>query len=218
MTTQRALWILNICLAVGLAWLWVDETGQSRPQTWAAPVALGAGVAARADSMAAHSLANPLQYVAILDRPLFAPNRRPPPIPESPALAPPPSPDVLASLRVVGLYEAEGASGLLGRVDGKTRRVSLGGVIDGWTLAEIQGREAVFRQGADERRIKLVPMAQERPDQQPQATVSPAAARPAAQLFHDVERERQEREEATRENTRRQNEIRAKAGLSPIRD
>ena len=217
MMARRVLWLLNVCLAFGLAWLWVDETGQFRPQTWTAPAAMLPSASATVEAAYLTAPANPIQYMAILDRPLFAPDRRPPPITESPASPPPP--DLLATLRVVGLYQAEGASGLLGRVEGKTRRVSLGGVIDGWTLADIQGREAVFKRGTDERRIKLVPAAQVPPDQQRQATDAPAAAPPgASQLFHDVERERQEREETTRENTRRQNEIRAKAGLSPIRD
>ena len=50
MMAQRFLWLLNLGLALALAWLWVDETGQPRPQVWAAPAALAPGATAAAGS------------------------------------------------------------------------------------------------------------------------------------------------------------------------
>lgn len=91
----------------------------------------------------------------ILERPLFAANRRPPAPPAAVAEAPPP-PEPIDSARVLGL--AGGARGVVVlAVDGTVRRLRLGEDLGGWTLDRIEGREAHFRRDAATRSLALVP-------------------------------------------------------------
>ena len=149
-TPVRLLLAVNVFLAGGLAWLWVDENAQVRNVTWVAPQALAPGIAAPVNLLpTASSAANPLQYFAILERPIFAPDRRPPPPP-----APPPPPDPMASIQLLGIFSGENA-GVLARVDGKVGRYKLNETIGAWQLKSVAGREVTFGQGEEIRQLHL---------------------------------------------------------------
>ena len=83
----RILLLLNLILAGGLAWLWFDESGRLRDVAWTPPAALAPELAkpTKPSDLAAAGVlqTNPTQYLALLERPLFAPDRRPPPPPTS---------------------------------------------------------------------------------------------------------------------------------------
>jgi len=85
----------------------------------------------------------------VLERPLFAPDRRPPPPP-----APPPPPDPMANIQIHGIFS--GASpGIIVRVDGGLRRVKVNDSVGSWTLKSIEGRDVTFAQGDEKRQLRL---------------------------------------------------------------
>ena len=206
--------LVNLVLAGGLASLWLDENAQPRAEMiWQAPTAVSPDIALPALAIKADPNAgNPNAYPAILARPLFAPDRRPPPPPAPPVPPPPPPPpDPFASVQLTGLFTgAEG--GVLARVEGKMRRVKIGQTIGAWTLSQVEGREATFKQDEQERKLRLqyakiyVPVApppSAAPVLQPRPMPVPQAM-PANQ------------QDEQRERLRRRNELRALNGLPPL--
>ncbi len=150
-------------------------------------------------------------YATVLERPLFAPDRRPPPPPPLPL--PPPPPDPLAQFAVIGVLSGE-YSGVLARVDGKVRKFKVSDTIGPWTLSKIDDRDVSFTNGDQSRSFRLTyakldvatpkpAVAQANPGSMPTATAQPVAS----QNFQDEARER----------LRRANEIRASRGL-PVLD
>jgi hypothetical protein len=113
--------------------------------------------AARADEpgRAAAALANPVaaqsldQLSMTLDRPLFSPSRRRPPAPlpqvvqAPPPPAPPASPPDLVLFGVV--MDGEGARAVVrAGADRRLLRAQIGDEIDGWKVAQIEGRKVVL--------------------------------------------------------------------------
>lgn len=149
LTPTRILVALNLLAAMGLAYLWVDKQGQLRNVTWPAPAAIKPVIdvppitAARLDANV---------FSATLDRPLFAPDRRPPPPVLPPA--PPPPPDPLADAQLVGLIAGEAGAAIV-RSEGKVRRISLNQPLGAWTLKTIDDRTAVFEKADEKRTLKL---------------------------------------------------------------
>lgn len=145
----RILLALNVLLIAGLAALWVDQTGKLRNATWVAPVALPPTTAVAFNPRQTTILAdNPTQYMAILERPVFAPDRKPPP----PANAPPSDP--IDSVTLLGLVSGENAS-VLARVEGRALRVRLNELLGPWTLKGVEGRDATFAQGEQTKVLHL---------------------------------------------------------------
>lgn len=118
--------------------------------------ALACSVAARANEQggSAATLANPLAaqpldlLSATLDRPLFSPSRRPPPAPPSIVQAPAPaalasSPPTVVLLGVVMDGETARAVVRAG-ADKRLLRAQMGDDIDGWKVAQIDGRKVVL--------------------------------------------------------------------------
>lgn len=207
-TPIRLLSFLALVLATALAWMWVDEHGRLRDAVWSPPAALAPGLAKPAALAASAASSNPTQYLAILERPVFAPDRRPPPPP-----APPAPPDPMASIQIQGIFSGANA-GILARVDGRFRRVKINELIGSWTLKGIEGREAIFGHGEETRRLRL---AYARLDtvtpQNATATVpnsNPVAAGSMSPPQHV--------QDEMRERLRRRNEIRAARGLPPVTD
>ena len=214
--------VLNLVLALGLASLWVDPNAEPLPQIfWTAPAPVSPEIATPTVALRTDPHGgNPDAYPAILARPMFAPDRRPPPPPPPPAPPvvppPPPPPDPFASVQITGLFTGP-SGGVLARVEGKMRRVKIGQSIGAWKLETVEDREATFKQGEQERKLRLayarlnVPAPV--PVQAPVPMAMPAAApRPTAvpqampQNFQDEIRER----------LRSRNELRAKHGLPPV--
>lgn len=204
----RVLLFVILLLACGLGWMWFDQQGQLRNVTWVAPAALAPdlkGLGASNSPGGAQAI-NPTQFLAILERPIFAPDRRPPPPP-----APPPPPDPMADVKIVGIFSGANA-GVLAFFDGKVRRVKVNENIGAWTLKSVEGRAINFTQGDESKQLHLA-----------YSTLGlqvPKAASTAAQSLIGSSTVGasivQSAQEEGRERFRRANELRASRGLPVI--
>jgi len=148
LTATRALTLLNLLAVAGVAYLWVDQQGKFRNISWATPAAVNPVIAAP-PMLVKPGVTDPAAFLATLERPVFAPDRRPPPPP--PPVLPPPPPDPLADAQLLGLVAGE-AGGIIIRAEGKVRRVRLSQKLGDWTLQSIAERTAIFFK-ADETRV-----------------------------------------------------------------
>ena len=211
----RLLLSLSLLMGAGLAWLWFDETGQTRDIVWAPPKSLPPDIKLPLDiGSGGTSGANPSTYAVILERPVFAPDRRPPPPP-----APPPPPDPLANVQIHGIFSGASA-GILARIDGKVRRVKVSETIGPWTLKSIVGREVTFSQGDEVRQLRLAyaRMDAPRPSQAP-VPPSPGANATQAPVTNQsggTTSSTQKQEEERREVLQRRNALRTSRGLPPV--
>lgn len=215
----RLLLLLNLVLAGCLAWLWFDESGQPRDVVWTPPAALAPELAKPlkpADSSVAGALpTNPTQYLALLERPIFAPDRRPPPPPAPPsAPAAPPPPDPLANIQISGTFTGERA-GIIANVDGKTRRIAVNDSVGAWTLKSVSGRDITFAQGSDSRQLRLKYSRLGPPVVQAAAPGS-APSQSAVGQSSSIAGLAPNPQDEARERLRRRNEIRAARGLPLI--
>ena len=144
--------LLCVALAVILAWLWFTPAGQLRNAHWQPPAAQKNDYAAMVPSLPGVMSADASQFIALRERPLFAPTRRPPPPPPPVAEAPP---DNLSAARLSGTYQGSGAGGVILNIAGKDRRVALKSSFEGWTLQSIEGRSATFARGGQTRILQL---------------------------------------------------------------
>lgn len=211
----RLLLLLTALLAGGLAWLWFDQTGAMRNVNWVAPAPLKPELGKTSSTPPGVAGGNPTQYLAMLERPLFAPDRRPapppaPPAPPAPAAAPPP-PDPLANIQISGIFS--GASpGIIARIDGKLRRVKVNEAIGPWTLKSIEGRNVTFAQGGESRQLRLLYSSLGPPVVRAAAINAPAGQAPLGQPQSAMAATQNQQDEG-RERLRRRNEIRAARGL-----
>jgi hypothetical protein len=145
---------LNVLLVCLLAWLWIDPQGGLRGIHWQPPAAikpdLGGGLSAAA---LGREDADVARFMAILDRPVFSPTRRPPPPPKAVGAA---QVDPLATIHLYGLFTGSEGGGVIVRVEGKTRRVKVSEAIGEWNLKEVRAGEVVFSRGAETRVVPLV--------------------------------------------------------------
>ncbi len=207
----RLLLLLSLLLAAGLAWMWFDEHAQMRSLVWVAPKPLAPDIKG-AVAASQTSAVDPTPFASIVERPLFAPDRRPPPPPPAATLAPPPDP--LANIQIHGIFSGVNA-GILARVDGTLRRVKINENIGPWTLKSIDGRDVTFTQGPENRQIRL---AYARLDTAVAPVAAAAGNPPAAQasVFGSPVPLDQKTQDETRERLRRRNELRASRGLPPL--
>ena len=147
--------LLNVALAVVLAGMWFAADGSLRNTHWAAPAPLTASYAAMLPPLPGVASADTSQFIAMLERPLFSPSRRPPPPPPPPtALAAAPV-DNLSTARLSGLFFGDGVGGIIIHIDGKHRRVRLNDGVDGWLVKSIQDRSVTFARGSESRTLPL---------------------------------------------------------------
>lgn len=219
MIAFRVLLFLVAASAVGLTWLWVDPAGQLRPQHWTPPVPIQPDVSAPKfpAGLEVRQAPGAGAYFAILDRPLFAPDRRPPPPPD--AVPEAPKPDPLAGLTLYGIFQGPDFSGIVARVNDRVRRVRLNEAMGDWTVKAIEGREVTFVRGDESRTMRLVhvfgpppPMAVALPTPGPAPAAAFAGGRP------DLATIQQQEQEAARERLRQRNELFRKAGLPPVKE
>ena len=210
---------LDAALVLVLAAMWVDTGGRLRNASWQRPAAVKPDFEAMLSPLARQSNDNVGQFVATLDRPLFSPNRRPPPVAAVAGAAPP---DPLANIQLFGVYSGSGGGGIIARVDGKMRRAALNDKIGEWTISRIADRDVTFVRGGETRVVSLVrgkasgsavapppPVSQVIPGQLPPGRMSEEErmrTMTAAQRIEEDERER----------LRYLNELNAKNGLPPI--
>lgn len=213
----RFLLLLILVLAGGLAWMWFDQYGQLRNLAWTAPKALPPDIKVPADpSRAGVAAGDALLFAAILERPLFAPDRRPPPPPPPPI--PPPPPDPLANIQIQGIFSGANA-GILVRVEGKTRRVKINETIGQWTLKSIDGRDITFGQGDEKRQLRLAYARLNAPIPQPVVANAPPlapAAMPMPAPMPGAVNPTQQAQDEVRERLQRRNQLRASRGLPPL--
>ena len=202
-TPIRWLVLLNILFVAALAWLWVDKSGHLRNSTWQPPKA----VAPAAAPASVEVTAAQASFNAVLERPLFAPDRRPPPTTAA-AIA-----DPMADIRITGIFSGENA-GVIVFTEGRTRLVRLNESLGPWKLKSIEGRSVTFAQADDTRQLVLaysslgvvVPSAAAVTAAPPnQAAAAPLPSRTVSHLPNN--------EDLARENLRRRNELRAARGL-----
>ena len=149
---SHVLLALNLLLAGILIWMWLDGSGRLRNVHWTPPAAIKPDFSQLMNRPATQN--EDARYVAVLDRPLFSPTRRPPP-PPAVVIAPPPDP--LANVQVVGLFVGSTGGGIIARVDGKMRRLGLNEKIGDWAIQRIDGRDVIFARGGESRTIRLAP-------------------------------------------------------------
>ena len=208
----RLLMLLTALLAGGLAWLWFDQSGKMRYVNWVAPAPLKPELGKSSSTQPSAAGGNPTQYLAMLERPLFAPDRRPapPPLPPASPAAPPP-PDPLANIQIRGIFS--GASpGIIARIDGKLRRVKVNEAIGPWTLKSIEGRNITFAQGSGSRQMRLLNSSLGPPVVRAAVANAPAGQALSGQAPSAMAAQQGQQDEG-RERLRRRNEIRAARGL-----
>lgn len=212
----------NIALALGLAVLWLTPSGQIRGTSWTAPAAVVPEIAS-SFGIDAPRAADVSRFLAVLERPLFSPSRRPPPPPAPAKAEAAPEPDPLANIQLQGVYSTgDGGGGIFARVDGKDRRIAVGTALGGWTVKGIDGLNVTFGRGDEARVVRLVPAKLATVAPVPTlGRAAPAAAGQAAtgrgQGTEDpVLRQKQEQEDSLRARLERMNAARAANGLPPL--
>lgn len=217
MMAMRILLVTVFALAAGLTALWLGPDARPRPHGWEPPAPLlpeitipsgPAGMDARAPSGVG-------AYFAILDRPVFAPDRRPPPPPDAKPVEPPPDP--LAGLTLFGVFSGSDFSGIVARINDRVRRVRVGELLGDWTVQGVQGRSVTFVRGDETRTVQLAHAYGQRPVTAPGA-VGGAPAAPAPSGRPDLASIQQQEQEAARERLRQRNELFRKAGLPPVKE
>jgi hypothetical protein len=214
-----ALVVLNAVLAVLLLALWFDPGGQLRNARWQRPVAITPDFTGMLAPFARQQHDNVSQFVAVLDRPLFSPTRRPPPV-VAKADAPPPDP--LANIKLFGVYSGPDGGGIIARVDGKMRRAAINDKIGEWTISRIADRDVTFVRGNETRVVSLVRGKASGSSAVPAAPLSqfipgqPRPGRPSEEERMRTMTPAQRIEEDERERLRYLNELNAQNGLPPI--
>lgn len=213
--TRQGTWLLlalNAALALGGLALWMDTEGHWRHVRWLAPAPQ---TMALADvNLPRGSVGGDLdvgRFVAVLDRPLFSPSRRPPPPPPPPA--PPPPVDPLANIQLFGVYGGKTSGGIVARIDGKVQRVQLQSNVGEWTVKSISGREVTFARGEESRTLTLIHAVAARAPS-PVAAAAPLEAPNPGGMALGAQQKMQE-EARAREAARL--DILRRAGLTPLK-
>lgn len=198
---------LNAWLAVILVWMWVGTDGRLRNVHWAAPKAIRPDFSGPLAALAQRRTDESAQLVAMADRPLFSPTRRPPPPP-----APPAPPDPLGNLQLLGVYNSDSGGGIIARVEGKVRRASVNEKIGDWTVQKIADRDVTFVRGGETRVLKLA--RRTGPPLPPGLPAAAAPGTPAPPTTQMTGAQRAEEEERARLRAINENNIRN--GLPPL--
>ena len=144
---------LNLVAICGLVALWFEPDGVMRNVRWEAPAPVMPQIGRLNETLQpATASPDPLAFISILERPLFAADRRPPP--PAPAPAELAQVDPISTVVLIGLLSGENG-GVLARVEGQVRRIRLSESIGAWSLKSIDGREATFAQGEERRTLRL---------------------------------------------------------------
>ncbi|TSE34068.1 hypothetical protein LCC91_10380 [Tepidimonas taiwanensis] len=151
---------------------------------------------------------------AMLERPLFVPNRRPPPPPPPPEAAAPPDP--LQGAVLVGTMAGERPIAIVRLGDG-TRRLAVGADVGGWTLNAVEPTQATFARGDETRTLALTAAPLGAPNPQAQAAAPTGAAAAPAGATQNLPPNLQEVLERTRREMEARARARAAAGLPPLR-
>jgi hypothetical protein len=144
----------SAALALLLAALWLGPGPLARWRVWSPPPAQAPQLD---DAQAAVLRGLPgatAAYPAVLERPLMQPSRRPEAA-ASAAVADAPPPTAIEQVKLQGLLDGRALTGVMLEEQGKSRFVRQGEKVGDWTLAAIEGRQAVFTRGDERKRIDL---------------------------------------------------------------
>ena len=155
-TLRRRLVLLCAVLAAVLALLWLTPAPLAPWRQWSAPApqppALGEFAQAALQVRQGDGM-----YEQALQRPLFVHTRRP--AARSAAEEAPPAPTQrIEQVRLLGLVDAQGASGAMLEIDGATHFVRVGEDVPGaggWRLAALEPRAVRFANARRHHRIGL---------------------------------------------------------------
>jgi hypothetical protein len=178
-----------VCLAIGglLAYQWKDwppPNPAARP-VGQAPVAAGAAGEADPDPLARLSPPEPRDaYAAVIERPLFRPERKPPDPDENEPEQPEPEPEVATTLDGMDLSAVVITGGVTSAWvkppgSGDLIRLRLGDDLEGWSVKEIQPDRLVLERQGERDELPLRDFAAAPPAMPP--TPTPARPRPDAQ-------------------------------------
>lgn len=134
----------NLLLALGLGALWMDKDGSLRNTRWLPPSPITADYNAMLPMLPTRSPVDGGRALAMLERPLFSPTRRPPPSVVASSEAEAAVVDNLSTAKLMGLFQGAQTNGIIIQIAGKNRRMKLNESVDGWVLQSVQGRAATF--------------------------------------------------------------------------
>ncbi len=148
-----------LCACIGLVWVVYQEIGAiSRPHAIAGSNDAPPQSVPPLPAAPGFALAPIERFVAVVERPIFSPTRRP----ADPTATPPPTPEPAAPAEELALVlqavigSADGRTAILSEAaGGGTVTLRKGGQYKGWTLAHVLAERVIFRQGEIERQIEL---------------------------------------------------------------
>ncbi|MEJ5153206.1 hypothetical protein [Comamonas sp. MYb396] len=148
----------NVVLVLLLVWMWLSPSGGLKNSHWTMPRGQKSNLDDIVPRLGKAQAMDHSQFLAMLDRPLFSPTRRPPPPPPvAAAEAPPPPPDYLADAVLSGVYlSADGKTGgIIINFQGKDKSLPLQGLLDGWTLSSVADNRVYFTRAGVTKEIAL---------------------------------------------------------------
>lgn len=146
---------LNVVLVCGLLAAWFKPDGSLRNVHWPPPESVSVDYLGSVPVLPARNAIDMGRVVAMTDRPLFVPGRRPPPPPPPSGATEEVPVDNLSTAQILGIYEGNGVGGVVMNIAGKNRRFRLQEVVDGWTLKSIEGKTVVFERNGQKRTLQL---------------------------------------------------------------
>lgn len=152
--TLPLLALLNVALALALAWMWLHRDASLRNVHWAAPQPVTSDYLQMLPPLPALAPVDTSRFLVLLERPLFALNRRPPPPVPVAAVAQAPV-DNFSTATLSGMVSGPKTGTVIIHIAGKNRRVKLNESVEGWMLKNIQGRTATFVNGEQTRSLQL---------------------------------------------------------------
>lgn len=152
----RAVLVLPAVLLLVFAAMWLRPSGL-RNSDWEPPAPLPPEVEVGVSSILENARsANLSRFGSILERPLFSSTRRPAPVKAAEkADAPLAPPDPLETTRIYGVFSVGGVSGIIADLDGKPRRIPVGGALGPWRVSAVADRDITFTRGGETRVIQL---------------------------------------------------------------
>lgn len=151
LTPTPLLLAINALALAGLTYLWVDETGQIKSNLWSAPTPLKIEISPHSDLPRINS--DPSVVAGVLERPIFAPDRRPAPTSQV-AAQPEPAKDMLDEAQLVGLLSGD-AGGVLVRAEGKVQHIGIKKMLGAWMLQSVDDRIATFTKDGHNKQLQL---------------------------------------------------------------
>lgn len=196
LSPTRILVLVTLLAMAGLASLWVDHDGKLKNISWVAPAPVKPVLTPVPMLEKAASSPDIGAFAVIVERPLFAPDRRAPPT-DLPLLQPPPT-DLLTDARLLGLVSGD-AGAVLIKSEQKVRRIAVNQTLGEWTLSAIDNRSATFKRGAESRvmRLEYARLGSPLPALEKAAVANPAGVPSASNQQTEAAR-RQIQEEAER--------------------